>query len=142
MTLRTCPGSSRSTARPAIGACDRRTVAAGRGCRAVPAPDNRRGDDNPPRVAVLPFKNVGGTDEGLVAGMWEDAPRTIAQPATHRARPQHVRAEMGSGAAREAADYLVEASVRTATDRVRINSSLIRSTSRRPDLEPNFRSQA
>ena len=46
-----------------------------------------------------------------------------------RPGPEHVRelAEKGSNAARKAADYLVEASVRTATNRVRISTSLVRS---------------
>ena len=89
------------------------------------------GDDKPPRVAVLPFKNVGGTDEGLVAGMWEDTRHALSRnPQLIVLGPNTSEeiAEMGSGAARKAADYLVEASVRTATDRVRVSSSLIRSS--------------
>lgn len=88
------------------------------------------GTDDPPRVAVLPFKNAGGSDEGLVVGMWEDTRHALSR------NPQLVVlgpntseeiARMGSSAARKAADYLVEASVRTATDRVRISTSLVRS---------------
>ena len=87
-------------------------------------------DDKPPRVAVLPFKNVGGSDEGLVAGMWEDTRHALSRnPQLIVLGPNSSQeiAEMGSGAARKAADYLVEATVRTATNRVRISTSLVRS---------------
>ncbi len=88
------------------------------------------GDEKPPRVAVLPFKNVGGSDDGLVEGIWEDTRHALSR------NPQLIvlgpntseeLAEKGVSAARKAADYLVEASVRTAPNRVRISTSLVRS---------------
>ncbi|HEU4956052.1 MAG TPA: TIR domain-containing protein [Sphingomicrobium sp.] len=87
-------------------------------------------NDKPPRVAVLPFKNIGGSDEGLVAGIWEDTRHALSRnPQLVVLGPNTSKeiAEMGSAAARKAADYLVEASVRTSTGRVRINTSLVRS---------------
>jgi TolB-like protein/tetratricopeptide (TPR) repeat protein len=87
-------------------------------------------NDKPPRVAVLPFKNMGGSDEGLVAGIWEDTRHALSRnPQLVVLGPNTSKeiAEMGSAAARNAADYLVEASVRTSTGRVRINTSLVRS---------------
>jgi len=86
--------------------------------------------DKPPRVAVLPFKNVGGSDEGLVDGMWEDTRNALSRNPQLIVLGQHTSqeiAQLGSSAARSAADYLVEASIRTSTGRVRINTSLVRS---------------
>ena len=88
------------------------------------------GKGEPSRVAVLPFRNVGGSDEGLVAGLWEDTRHALSlnpQLIVLGPNTSEELAEMGSGAARKAADYLVEASVRTATGRVRITTSLVRS---------------
>ncbi len=88
------------------------------------------GGGETPKVAVLPFESVGGSDEGLVEGMWEDTRHALSRnPQLLVLGPNTSReiAEKGSEAARKAADYLVEASVRTATNRVRISTSLVRS---------------
>ena len=88
------------------------------------------GEEEPPRVAVLPFESVGGGDKALAAGIWEDTRHALSR------NPQLIvlgpntseeLAEKGSSAARKAADYLVEASVRTAPNRVRVSTSLVRS---------------
>jgi TolB-like protein len=88
------------------------------------------GENASPRVAVLPFESVGESDRGLVEGMWEDTRHALSRnPQLLVLGPNTSRelAEKGSEAARKAADYLVEASVRTATNRVRISTSLVRS---------------
>lgn len=88
------------------------------------------GGNEVPRVAVLPFERVGGSDAGLVEGMWEDTRHALSRnPQLLVLGPNTSReiAEKGSGAARKAADYLVQASVRTAANRVRISTSLVRS---------------
>lgn len=88
------------------------------------------GGDESPRVAVLPFESVGGSDEALVAGIWEDTRQALSRnPQLVVLGPNTSQeiAQSGGGAASKAADYLVEASVRTAGDRVRVSTSLVRS---------------
>ena len=85
--------------------------------------------DGPPKVAVLPFEIVGGSDEALVEGIWEDTRQALSRnPQLLVLGPNTSKeiARQGSGAARKAADYLVEVSVRTAANRVRITANLIR----------------
>jgi TolB-like protein/Flp pilus assembly protein TadD len=83
-----------------------------------------------PRIAVLPFKSVGASNSSLVEGIWEDTRQALSRnPQLLVLGPNTSEeiSEKGTGAVRRAADYLVEASVRTATDRVRVSTSLVRS---------------
>ncbi len=82
-----------------------------------------------PILAVLPFKSLDSRDESLVAGMWEDTRQAIGRnPQLIVLGPNTAQelAEKGSGATRRAADYLLEASIRTAGDRIRVSTDLIR----------------
>jgi TolB-like protein len=88
-------------------------------------------DERPPKIAVLPFESVGGSDDALVEGMWEDTRQALSR------NPQLVVlgpntseeiARKGSGAAKKAADYLLHASLRTAGNRVRVSTNLTRSS--------------
>ena len=86
-------------------------------------------EDRKPVLAVLPFKSLDARDESLVAGMWEDTRQAIGRnPQLIVLGPNTAEelARSGSGAARKAADYLLQASVRTAGDRIRISTDLVR----------------
>lgn len=87
------------------------------------------GETKRPILAVLPFESLAARDESLVAGIWEDTRQMLARnPQLLVLGPnssQELAAE-GNKAATKAADYLLEASVRTAGDRVRVSTSLVR----------------
>jgi adenylate cyclase len=88
-------------------------------------------DDHKPVLAVLPFKSLDARDESLVAGMWEDTRQALGRnPQLVVLGPNTAEelAKKGPGAARRAADYLLQASVRTAGDRIRISTDLVRTT--------------
>ena len=87
------------------------------------------GETGRPRVAVLPFKSLDSRDESLVAGIWEDTRQAIGRnPQLLVLGPNTAEeiAEKGGGAARKVADYLVEASVRSTGDRIRVSANLVR----------------
>lgn len=87
------------------------------------------GDADRPVVAVLPFESLDKGDDSLVAGIWEDTRQAIGRnPQLMVLGPNTAReiAAKGSGSARKLADYLVEATVRTAGDRVRVSANLVR----------------
>lgn len=89
------------------------------------------GDQRKPVLAVLPFRTLDRRDESLVAGIWEDTRTAIGRnPQLIVLGPNTAQqlAEKGEGAARKAADYLVEASVRTAGDRIRVSADLVRTS--------------
>ena len=78
---------------------------------------------------MLPFRTLDLHDDSLVAGMWEDTRQVIGRnPQLIVLGPNTAQqlAQKGEGAARKAADYLLEASVRTAGDRVRVSADLVR----------------
>ena len=86
-------------------------------------------DERKPVLAVLPFKSLDSRDASLVAGMWEDTRQAIGR------NPQLVvlgpntsqeLAKKGEGSAGRAADYLLQASIRTAGDRIRVSTDLVR----------------
>jgi adenylate cyclase len=84
-----------------------------------------------PVLAVLPFRSLDAQDESLVAGIWEDTRTAIGRnPQLIVLGPNTAKqlAEKGEGATRKAADYLVEASVRTAGDRIRVSADLVRTS--------------
>jgi adenylate cyclase len=87
------------------------------------------GEQRKPVVAVLPFRSLDPHDASLVAGIWEDTRTAIGRnPQLVVLGPNSAQqlAEKGEGAARKAADYLLEASVRTAGDRIRVSTDLVR----------------
>jgi TolB-like protein len=87
------------------------------------------GSERKPVLAVLPFRSLDSHDASLVAGMWEDTRQVIGRnPQLIVLGPNTAQqlAQKGEGAARKAADYLLEASVRTAGDRVRVSADLVR----------------
>jgi adenylate cyclase len=90
----------------------------------------RPGEERKPVLAVLPFRAISAQDESLVSGMWEDTRTAIGRnPQLIVLGPNTAQqlADKGEGAARKAADYLLEASVRTAGDRIRVSTQLLRS---------------
>lgn len=87
------------------------------------------GETGRPRVAVLPFESLDSRDASLVAGIWEDTRQAIGRnPQLLVLGPNTAEeiAEKGDGAARKVADYLVEASVRSTGDRIRVSANLVR----------------
>jgi adenylate cyclase len=87
------------------------------------------GEERKPILAVLPFRTLDSHDDSLVAGIWEDTRQVIGRnPQLIVLGPNTAQelAQKGEGAARKAADYLLEASVRTAGDRVRVSADLVR----------------
>lgn len=89
----------------------------------------RRGVAPKPVLAVLPFRAVDAQKVSLVDGIWEDTRQAIGRnPQIIVLGPHTVQqlATSGDQAARKAADYLLEASVRTAGDRIRVSAELIR----------------
>ena len=86
-------------------------------------------EDGKPVVAVLPFESLDRRDESLVAGIWEDTRQAIGrnpQLLVLGPNTSEQLAEKGENAARNAADYLVQASVRSVGDRIRVNTNLVR----------------
>lgn len=87
------------------------------------------GEQRKPVVAVLPFRSLDAQDASLVAGIWEDTRTAIGRnPQLVVLGPNSAQtlSEKGDQAARRAADYIVEASVRTAGDRIRVSADLVR----------------
>lgn len=87
------------------------------------------GEQRKPVLAVLPFRSLNAQDQSLVAGIWEDTRTAIGRnPQLIVLGPNTAQelARKGEDAAKQAADYLLEASVRTAGDRVRISAALVR----------------
>lgn len=87
------------------------------------------GETKRPVVAVLPFESLDVRDSSLVAGIWEDTRQAIGRnPQLMVLGPNSAQeiAEKGSDTARKLADYLVEASVRSTGDRVRVSANLVR----------------
>jgi TolB-like protein/Tfp pilus assembly protein PilF len=86
-------------------------------------------EEKKPVLAVLPFKSLDSRDESLVAGMWEDTRQAIGRnPQIVVLGPNTAEklAEKGQEATKRAADYMLEASVRTAGDKVRVSADLVR----------------
>ena len=97
--------------------------------------------DHKPVLAVLPFRTLDSHDEGLVAGIWEDTRQAIGRnPQLVVLGPNTVQqlAEKGDEAAKKAADYVLEASVRTVGDRVRVSADLVRTRDGRELWSQNF----
>ncbi|GAA4713990.1 TIR domain-containing protein [Sphingomonas lutea] len=90
----------------------------------------RNGDDEKrPVLAVLPFESLDQRDASLVSGIWEDTRQALGRnPQLLVLGPNTAEeiAEKGGETARKLADYLVEASVRSVGDRVRVNANLVR----------------
>ncbi|MEA3080187.1 MAG: hypothetical protein QOF05_1595, partial [Sphingomonadales bacterium] len=87
------------------------------------------GEERKPVLAVLPFTSLDARDETLVSGIWEDTRTAIGRnPQLIVLGPNTAQelAKKGEGAARKAADYVLQASVRTAGDRVRVSTALVR----------------
>ena len=87
------------------------------------------GETEKPVVAVLPFESLDRRDESLVAGIWEDTRQAIGRnPQLLVLGPNTSEqiAEKGGEAAGKLADYLVEASVRSFGDRIRVSANLVR----------------
>ena len=90
---------------------------------------DRPTDERRPVLAVLPFESLDARDASLVAGIWEDTRQMLSRnPQLLVLGPNSSQelADEGNKAATKAADYLLEASVRTAGDRVRVSTSLVR----------------
>ncbi len=86
-------------------------------------------EEHKPVLAVFPFKSLDERDASLVAGMWEDTRQAIGRnPQLVVLGPNTAEqlAQKGEGAAKRAADYIVQASVRTAGDRIRVSTNLVR----------------
>ena len=99
------------------------------------------GETERPRVAVLPFESIDRRDASLVAGIWEDTRQAIGRnPQLRVLGPNTVReiADKGSGKARQLADYLVEASVRSTGDRIRVSADLVRTADGTEIWNKNF----
>jgi adenylate cyclase len=87
------------------------------------------GEQRKPVLAVLPFRSLDAQDDSLVAGIWEDTRTAIGRNPQLIVLGPNTAEELsrkGEGAAKNAADYLLQASVRTAGDRVRISAALVR----------------
>ena len=87
------------------------------------------GESRKPVLAVLPFRSLDAQDASLVAGIWDDTRTAIGRnPQLVVLGPNTAQqlADKGEGAAKRAADYLLEASVRTAGDRIRVSANLVR----------------
>ncbi|MEJ7777908.1 MAG: TIR domain-containing protein [Sphingomicrobium sp.] len=88
-----------------------------------------RGETERPVVAVLPFESLDSRDESLVAGIWEDTRQAIGRnPQLLVLGPntaEEIAEKDGEGVSK-LADYLVEASVRSVGDRIRVSANLVR----------------
>lgn len=88
-------------------------------------------EERKPVLAVLPFRTLDAQDASLVSGIWEDTRTAIGRnPQLIVLGPNTSQqlADNGEAASRKAADYLLEASVRTAGDRIRVSTQLVRSS--------------
>jgi adenylate cyclase len=82
-----------------------------------------------PVLAILPFRSLEAQDASIVAGIWEDTRTAIGRnPQLVVLGPNTAEelARKGEAATSRAADYLLQASVRTAGDRVRVSAELVR----------------
>ena len=87
------------------------------------------GEQRKPVLAVLPFRSLDPQDASLVSGIWEDTRTAIGRnPQLIVLGPNTTEqlASKGEGAAKKAADYILEASVRSSADRVRVTADLVR----------------
>ena len=87
------------------------------------------GSEERPILAVLPFESLDQRDSSLVAGIWEDTRQAISRnPQILVLGPNTAEelAERGMDATKRAADYVLEASVRSVGDRIRVNTNLVR----------------
>jgi TolB-like protein len=87
------------------------------------------GEERKPVLAVLPFRSLDSQDASLVAGIWEDTRTAIGRnPQLIVLGPNTAQqlAEKGEGAAKKAADYILQASVRSSADRIRVSADLVR----------------
>lgn len=85
--------------------------------------------DGKPVLAVLPFRSLDGQDDSLAAGMWEDTRQAIGRnPQLIVLGPNSAQelASKGDEISKRAADYVLQASVRTSGDRIRISADLVR----------------
>ena len=101
----------------------------------------RPGEERKPVLAVLPFRTLDARDASLVAGIWEDTRTAIGRnPQLIVLGPNTAQnlADKGEDAARKAADYLLEASVRTVGDRIRVSTQLLRSKDGEQVWSQNF----
>jgi adenylate cyclase len=86
-------------------------------------------DQRRPVLAVLPFRSLAAGDESLVAGIWEDTRTAIGRnPQLIVLGPNTVEqlAKKDESATRRAADYVLQASVRSVGDRIRVSADLVR----------------
>lgn len=86
-------------------------------------------DQRRPVLAVLPFRSLAAGDESLVAGIWEDTRTAIGRnPQLIVLGPNTAEelAKKDEAATKRAADYLLQASVRSVGDRVRVSADLVR----------------
>ena len=82
-----------------------------------------------PVVAVLPFKSLDARDASLVAGIWEDTRQAISRNPQLLVLGPNTSEELagkGNQATRKAADFLIEANVRSVGDRIRVSANLVR----------------
>ena len=87
------------------------------------------GVDRKPVLVVLPFRALDPQNASFVDGIWEDTRQAIGRNPQIVVLGPHTAQQLatrGDQAARRAADYLLDASVRTAGDRVRVNAELTR----------------
>ncbi|QIK95794.1 TIR domain-containing protein [Sphingomonas sp. HDW15A] len=96
---------------------------------AILIPRYFQSEEEKPVVAVLPFETLDKKDASLVAGIWEDTRQAIGRnPQLLVLGPKTAEeiAKSGSKSAAKLADYLVEASVRSAGNRLRVSANLVR----------------
>lgn len=94
-----------------------------------------------PVLAVLPFRSLNAQDESLVAGIWEDTRQAIGRnPQLVVLGPNSAQkiAEADEKSASKVADYLLEASVRTAGNRIRVSADLVRTEDGEQVWSQNF----
>lgn len=99
------------------------------GIGALLVPKMLSADEERPVLAVLPFKSLSPGDESLVGGIWEDTRSAISRNPQLLVLGPHTSEQLaarGAKAARKSADYLLEASVRSAGDRIRLTANLVR----------------
>ena len=85
--------------------------------------------DERPKIAVLPFTAVASSDQALVEGVWEDTRQALSQnPQLIVLGPNSSRelANKNLPTLRNAADYLIDGSVRTAGTKIRFTAALVR----------------
>jgi TolB-like protein/Flp pilus assembly protein TadD len=86
-------------------------------------------EDRKPIIAVLPFTSLDQSNESLVAGMWEDTRHALSTNPNLLVLGPNTSEELAkkdTNATRKAADYVLQASVRSVGDRIRISTGLVR----------------